>query len=62
MEPNEADVLRMRRERDLYRKLTQLGDHVDVDPFLADALAAVVELSGAAHGLLEVYDDHDGPA
>jgi Nif-specific regulatory protein len=60
--PTEAEIERVQRERDLYRKLTLLGDHADVEGFLTDALAAIVEVSGAAHGLIEVYDEHDGLA
>jgi Nif-specific regulatory protein len=60
--PTEAEIERVQRERDLYRKLTLLGDHADVEGFLTDALGAIVEISGAAHGLIEVYDETDGPA
>jgi Nif-specific regulatory protein len=60
--PSDADVERVRRERDLYRKLTLLGDHSDVEGFLTDALATIVEISGAAHGLIELYDEPEGAA
>ena len=57
--PPSADPDRVRRERDLYRQLTLLGEQADLERFLCDALAAIVEVSGAAHGLLEVYDAQD---
>ncbi len=53
------DADRIRRERDLYRQLTLLGEHADLERILPEALAAIVEISGAAHGLLEVYDEPD---
>jgi hypothetical protein len=53
------DPDRLRGERDLYRQLTLLGEHVDLERFLADALASIVEIGGAARGLLEVYDEHE---
>jgi Nif-specific regulatory protein len=49
----------VRHERDLYRQLTLLGEQADLECFLAEALAAIVEISGAAHGLLEIYDERD---
>jgi len=51
------ELLRVRRERDLYLRLLRLGEQNDLEPFLAEALALIVEVTGAAHGLLELYDD-----
>lgn len=57
--PEDREIARIRRERDLYRRLTLLGEQADLERFLEEALAAIVEISGAAHGLLEVYDERD---
>jgi len=59
-ETAKAELLRVRRERDLYLRLLRLGEQNDLEPFLAEALALIVEVTGAAHGLLELYDDTDG--
>jgi Nif-specific regulatory protein len=47
---------RVRTERDLYRRLLELGRRDELDPFLKEALALVVELTGARHGYLELRD------
>ncbi len=53
-------VARLKRERDLYLGLLQLDAQVELDPFLANALSLVVELTGAKHAYLElVTDDAD---
>jgi Nif-specific regulatory protein len=44
----------VRRERDLYHRLLELGTQTELDPFLKKALALVVELSGARQGYLEL--------
>ena len=54
-----AELARVRRERDLYARLLRLGEQNDIDAFLAEALRLVVEVTGAAHGLLELYDQED---
>jgi Nif-specific regulatory protein len=54
------ELLRLRRERDLYLRLLGLSEQEDLEPFLRDALELIVEVTGAARGLLEVYDRHDG--
>ena len=41
-------------ERDLYRRLLELGEREDVLPFLDEALNLVVEVTGARHGYLEL--------
>lgn len=43
-------------ERDLYRRLLELGEHEDVAPFLTEALNLVVEVTGARRGYLELGD------
>ena len=52
----DADLELVRQERDLYRRLLTLGDQTDLDPFLRDALALIVEVTGAQQGYLEVRD------
>jgi hypothetical protein len=37
----------LRRERDLYRALLELGCREEIDPFLEEALSLVVALTGA---------------
>src|SRR5262245_50434971 len=61
-DPPDAAVLR--RERDLYLRLLELGHEVTLAPFLKDALAVLVEITGAQEGYLELYDDdepNEGP-
>lgn len=50
----------MRRERDLYRKLLDLGINNEIEPFLEEALALIVEIAGARRGYLEIRDDSAG--
>lgn len=59
VESMEDDVARIRRERDLYLRLLELGGAREVDDFLAEALAAVVDLSRAAQGYVEIRDESD---
>ena len=47
---------RLRAERDLYRRLLELGGREALDPFLKEALALVVDLTGARQGYLELRD------
>ena len=51
-----GDFERIRRERDLYRRLLQLGKGDELEPFLEQALALVVEVTGAQQGYLELRD------
>jgi len=51
-----SDESRLRRERDLYLRLLGLSDQNDLEPFLSEALALSVEVTGAARGLLDLYD------
>src|SRR5512140_3087925 len=55
-----SELLRLRRERDLYLRLLRLSEQNDLEPFLNDALELIVEVTGAARGLLELYDPQDG--
>jgi transcriptional regulator with GAF, ATPase, and Fis domain len=59
--PDGPDELeRTRLERDLYLRLLELGAHGELEAFLKDALALVVELVGACEGYLELRDDERG--
>jgi Nif-specific regulatory protein len=59
MDPERLDEAQ--RERDLYRKLLDLGHQTEIEPFLDEALALIVELAGAQRGYLEILDDR-GPS
>jgi transcriptional regulator with GAF, ATPase, and Fis domain len=48
------DLARLRRERNLYRKLLDLRRTEEIEPFLAEALALIVEVTGARRGYLEL--------
>lgn len=54
-------VPRLQRERDLYLRLLELGHRQEVEPFLRDALALIVETIGARQGYLELTDERTGP-
>jgi Nif-specific regulatory protein len=59
---SEADAVeleRVRRERDLYRQLLDLGAQNELAPFLEEALALVVEVTRAHRGYLELHDERD---
>jgi len=62
----EAEVIdqlrRAERERDLYRRLLQLGRESSVAPLIRSALQALVEAAGARHGYLEIDDTLDDDA
>ncbi|WP_438032338.1 sigma 54-interacting transcriptional regulator [Sorangium sp. So ce204] len=45
---------RVEKERDFYRMLLELGQADEIDPFLSDALALIVEISGALRGYIEL--------
>ena len=49
------------QERNLYRRLLALGDETELEPFLRDALALVVEVTGTDQGYLELQEDGGGP-
>ena len=45
-------------ERDFYRRLLDLGGRLELEPLLDDALALIVEVTGASTGYLELYDEY----
>jgi Nif-specific regulatory protein len=51
------DFARLRAERELYRRLLELGHQTEPEPFLRDALGLIVEVADAKHGYLELYDE-----
>ncbi len=51
-----TDVPRLRLERDLYLRLLELGARDEPRPFLEEALALVVEVTGADRGYLAIDD------
>jgi Nif-specific regulatory protein len=55
-----GEIERIRLERDLYLRLLQLGEHAELETFLKDALALVVEMTGAREGYLELRDEERG--
>jgi Nif-specific regulatory protein len=48
------------RERDIYRKLLDLGAQDEIEPLLAEALALIVEIASARRGYLEIQDERVG--
>jgi transcriptional regulator with GAF, ATPase, and Fis domain len=58
-QPPSAELTQTRRERDLYRRLLDLGEQNELEPFLREALALVVEVIGARQGYLELHDEED---
>jgi len=58
-QPPSPELTQTRRERDLYRRLLDLGEQNELEPFLREALALVVEVIGARQGYLELHDDQD---
>src|SRR5262245_50360670 len=44
-------------ERDFYRRLLDLGGKEEIEPLLDEALALIVEVTGASTAYLELYDD-----
>jgi transcriptional regulator with GAF, ATPase, and Fis domain len=62
MEPVSAAVVaKLRRERDLYQRLLNLGRQAAVEPLLEEAVTLIVEVADARQGYLEVYLDDDRP-
>src|SRR5438094_9847134 len=62
MAADDPDALaRVQRERDLYRRLLDLGLQDEPETFLREALGLIVEVTGARQGYLELNDnDHTG--
>jgi Nif-specific regulatory protein len=56
-----TELARVTRERDLYLRLLHLGEQIELEPFLRDALSLIVEAVSALHGYLELHDDRGGP-
>jgi len=52
------DLESLRRERDLYRRILDLGIAEDMEDFLGEVLRVVVELTGAARGYIELFGPH----
>src|SRR5262249_46541905 len=48
------------RERDFYRKILELGQAKEIRPFLEDALALIVQITGARRGYVELAPGRDG--
>jgi Nif-specific regulatory protein len=59
---DDGDPAQIRRERDLYRRLLDLGRQQSLDPFLEEALALVVEITGAQQGYLELREEDSDAA
>jgi len=57
---NELDQIR--RERDFYRRLLDLGAQTELEPFLKEALSLVVALTGARQGYLELREESSDDA
>ena len=55
-----ADAAELRRERDLYLRLLELGHETNLAPFLQEALALLAEVTGAQEAYLELHDDAEG--
>ncbi|HME73407.1 MAG TPA: sigma-54-dependent Fis family transcriptional regulator [Myxococcota bacterium] len=56
----EAELLQVRRERDLYRAVLELGAHDDPDRLLDEALGLVIAATGAVQGYIELRDESAG--
>jgi transcriptional regulator with GAF, ATPase, and Fis domain len=55
-----AQLARIERERDFYRKILELGQAKEIRPFLEDALALIVQITGARRGYVELASDRCG--
>lgn len=53
------DILRIKREHALALRLLELGQQRELEPFLRESLALVVEAADARQGYLELQDDTD---
>jgi hypothetical protein len=54
-----ADLEKIRLEREFYLRLLELGTQTELEPFLEEALALVVEIAGAQQGYLELHGASD---
>ena len=57
--PHTGDAARVRRERDLFERLLELGNRSEPGAFVRDALTLVVEVTRADRGYLEIRDGRD---
>jgi GAF domain-containing protein len=48
-------------ERDFFRRLLDLGSQSELEPLLDQALALIIEVTGATTAYLELYDDEAKP-
>jgi Nif-specific regulatory protein len=53
------DLEQITRERDFYLRLLDLDARTEPETFLPDALSLMVDVAGARHGYLEMYDPDD---
>ncbi|MCX8072484.1 MAG: sigma 54-interacting transcriptional regulator [Candidatus Binatia bacterium] len=56
------ELAHVRRERDLYLRLLELGRETAIEPFLQEALLLLVGMTGARQGYLELVDRTDASA
>src|SRR5262245_56577545 len=54
-----AQLSNIRKERDLYLRLLNLGGQRELAPFLREALALIVEVVEARQGYLELHNDDE---
>ena len=54
-----AELEKVRHERDFYQRLLELGNQTELEPFLKEALALVVEIARASQGYLELHGPSD---
>jgi Nif-specific regulatory protein len=52
-----AELERLRRERDLLRRLFDLATKQEVQPLLDEALSLIIEVAGARRGYVEIRDE-----
>jgi Nif-specific regulatory protein len=57
----DADLAQALRERDLYRRLIDLGTHDELEPFLDQALSLIITITSARRGYIELHNDVDPP-
>jgi transcriptional regulator with GAF, ATPase, and Fis domain len=53
-----AEPSKLQRERDLYLRLLSLGHQPEIEPFLREALALIVDVAEARQGYLELEDEN----
>jgi Nif-specific regulatory protein len=61
MSGRDLESSKLRRERDLYLRLLDLGCQEELEPFLREALALIVDATDVLHGYLELHDERGGP-